>query len=204
MDPKKVVEQGYDRVAEGYLASKDPADPTTLDALGKLAASIPVGGAVLDLGCGAGVPVTQWLAEHGYDVTGVDISERQLELARQRIPNAGFVQSDMASLDFPPGTFDAVVAFYSIIHVPREEHEDLLSRICEWLKPGGRFLATWPLTGWEGQEENWQGWGGTVWWSHYGRDEYLAMIPAAGFIIEWADEHHGGESWLWVMARRPA
>ena len=53
---KRVVETGYDRVAERYLASKDLEDPTTLAALEELAGELPPGAAVLDLGCGAGVP----------------------------------------------------------------------------------------------------------------------------------------------------
>jgi len=56
---RKVVEAGYDRVAERYLASKDPEGPTTLAALEELACGFSSGAAVLDLGCGAGVPVTR-------------------------------------------------------------------------------------------------------------------------------------------------
>jgi hypothetical protein len=51
---KRVVETGYDRVAERYLASKDAEDPTTLAALKELARELPPDVAVLDLGCGAG------------------------------------------------------------------------------------------------------------------------------------------------------
>ena len=81
---KKVVETGYDRVAERYLASKDAGDPTTLAALEELARTLAPGAAVLDLGCGAGVPVTRWLARR-FAVTGVDFSARQLELARLNV-----------------------------------------------------------------------------------------------------------------------
>src|SRR5437763_5041135 len=146
MDPKKLVEQGYDHMAERYLQSRDADDPATLVALEEMARSLPPGAAVLDLGCGPGVPVTRWLALRGYAVTGVDFSARQLELARQQAPGATFVKADMTALDFPPGTFDAVVAFYSIVHVPRGEQPALLRRIHDWLKPGGPFLATWATT----------------------------------------------------------
>jgi len=59
MDAQHKVEVGYDHMAEGYLASKDARDPVTLTALNELARGLPDGGTVLDLGCGAGVPVTQ-------------------------------------------------------------------------------------------------------------------------------------------------
>ena len=205
MDPKQLVEQGYDHMAERYLQSKDADDAATLAALEELARSLPPGAAVLDLGCGPGVPVTRWLAGRGYAVTGVDISARQLELARQQAPGATFVKADMTALDFPPGTFDAVVAFYSIVHVPRGEQPALLRRIHGWLKPGGPFLATWATSSWEGSESDWEGWGAPMWWSHYGQDDNLDMLRAAGFNITSAEVRThtfagGEETWLWALA----
>jgi len=75
-------------------------------------------------------------------VTGVDISGTQLEMARRNAPSATFIHADMTSLAFEPGSFDAVVAFYSLTHVPRDEHLPLLERIRTWLRPGGLFLAS--------------------------------------------------------------
>jgi ubiquinone/menaquinone biosynthesis C-methylase UbiE len=98
---------------------------------------------VLELGCGAGVPTAQILAaEPGVHLTAVDISAAQLALARKRIPNDNvkFVESDMMALEFEDGSLDAVIAFYSIIHLPRDEQLVLISRIGKWLKPGGVCL----------------------------------------------------------------
>src|SRR5262249_36724858 len=144
MIPRKIVETGYDRIAEHYLATKDAEDPLILAQLERLAQAWPGSATVLDLGCGAGVPVTRWLAQR-FTVIGVDVSRRQLELARENAPGATFIKADMASVDFAPASFDAVVAFYSIIHVPREEQPALVRRIHRWLKPEGRFLANWTL-----------------------------------------------------------
>ncbi|HEX2183035.1 MAG TPA: class I SAM-dependent methyltransferase [Rubrobacteraceae bacterium] len=205
---KRVVEEGYDRMAESYLGSKDPEDPTTLAALEELAQGLPAGAAVLDLGCGAGVPVTRWLADHGFAVTGVDFSARQLELARRLVPAANFLRADMTDLDFPPESFDAVVAFYSIIHVPRAEHPALLEDVRRWLRPGGAFLATWALGAWEGEEEDWEGWGAPMRWSHYGEEANLRMLREPGFEVVSAEARTGKgtgdleETWLWVFARR--
>jgi cyclopropane fatty-acyl-phospholipid synthase-like methyltransferase len=211
MDPKELVEQGYDRMAESYLTAltaMQENNPITLAALEEMARTLPPGAAVLDLGCGPGVPVTRWLAQGGYAVTGVDISARQLELARQHVPGATFIKSDMTSLDFPPETFDAVVSFYAIVHVPRTEQPALVGRIHNWLKPGGAFLATWATSSWEGSESDWEGWGAPMWWSHYGRDENLDMLRAAGFAVASAEVRThtfagSEESWLWVLARKP-
>ncbi|MDQ2806646.1 MAG: class I SAM-dependent methyltransferase [Chloroflexota bacterium] len=200
MDPKDLVAQGYDRIAESYLASKDPDDPIMLAALERLTAGLPDGAAVLDLGCGAGVPATRRLAER-FAVTGVDLSARQIALARQQVPGATFQQADMTQIDFPAGSLAAVVSFYAIIHVPRSEQPGLLARIAGWLQPGGRFFATWAVSDWEGSDPDWEGWGAPMWWSHYDGDTNLALLQSAGFTIDWAERiTQHGETWLWVLA----
>ena len=195
-----MVAAGYDHLADRYLATKRPLDARGLALLERLVAGLPDGAPVLDLGCGAGLPVTQWLARR-FAVTGVDVSARQLALARRHAPGATFIQADMTALDLPAASVDAIVAFYSIIHVPRAEHAPLLARLRRWLRPGGRFLATWPLTAWEGREEDWLGGGAAMWWSHFGRDENLALLRQANFTIEAAEERQeGDERWLWALA----
>jgi SAM-dependent methyltransferase len=203
---KRTVEAGYDRIAERYLASKDPEDPATLAALEELAGILAPGAPVLDLGCGAGVPVTRWLARR-FAVTGVDVSARQLDLARQHVPSAKFVRADMTEVSFEPESFDAVVAFHSIIHVPRAEHPTLLGKIQRWLRPGGIFSATWALGAWEGEDEDWEGWGASMRWSHYDGETSLTLLRDADLEVESAETRTtsgpgGDESWLWVLARK--
>ena len=71
---------------------------------------LPEGAQVLDLGCGAGVPSTQLLAER-FRVVGVDISQAQLRLARENVPQASFIQADLFELDFPDAAFAGITAF---------------------------------------------------------------------------------------------
>src|SRR5947209_7763055 len=80
---------------------------------------------IFDIGCGNGIPVTQALATQ-HRVMGVDLSAHQLILARQNVPTATFLQADVMTLDVPPATFDVVVAFYTLLHVPRQEQAQLL------------------------------------------------------------------------------
>jgi SAM-dependent methyltransferase len=201
---RRTVESGYDLIAEHYLATKNPEDPLALAALGDLASSLPPRAAVLDLGCGAGVPVTRWLVGRGFAVTGVDVSARQLDLARNNVPEGTFLKADMAEVTFESESFDAVVAFHSIIHVPRTEHPALLGRIRRWLAPGGMFLATMTVTAYEGIDENWEGWGAPMTWSHYDGETNVTMLREAGFEIRYAEPRTGdnNETWLWVLARK--
>jgi len=204
---RRTVESGYDRMAEKYLATKDPDDPLALAALEDLASLLPSGAAVLDLGCGAGVPVTRWLADRTFAVTGVDVSARQLELARKNVPAGTFLKADMTELAFAPESFDAAVAFHSIIHVPRAEQPALLENIYRWLRPGGVFLATMTVSNYEGREEDWEGWGAPMVWSHYDGAANVAMLRRVGFEIHYAEPRTGpgtgdAETWLWVLARK--
>ncbi len=200
---RRTVENGYDLVADQYLATKDIGDRAALETLDALSGTLAPGAAVLDLGCGAGIPSTRWLAQR-FAVTGVDVSGRQLELARHRVPEAILIQADMTGITFAPETFDAVVAFHSIIHVPREEQPALCRRIYRWIKPGGLFLTSWATGAWEGEEPDWNGWGATMWWSHYDKETNLRMLREAGFSIRSSEVRIGsnGEAWLWSLARK--
>lgn len=203
---RRTVEDGYDHVAERYLSTKDPEDPLILDALRDLAPLLPPGAAVLDLGCGAGEPAIRWLADKGFAVTGVDVSARQLALARANVPGATFLKADMADLSFPPETFSAVVAFHSIIHVPRTHHKELLRKVYRWLRPGGAFLATMTVTDYEGRDEDWEEWGAPMVWSHYDANANVTMLRDAGFEVRYAEPRtsrgtgSADETWLWVLA----
>jgi cyclopropane fatty-acyl-phospholipid synthase-like methyltransferase len=153
---KEVVEAGYDAIARTYLDwSRKIGDDPREHYLGELDRRLEDNAEVLDLGCGAGVPSTRKLAER-HDVTGIDLSGRQLDLARANVPNARFEKADMTAADFEDGSFDAVVAFYSILHVPRAEQPELFAKIARWLKPGGLFLASLG-TGTPDRTEHWLG-----------------------------------------------
>jgi SAM-dependent methyltransferase len=139
---KPTVEAGYDAIAQRYLEwSASIGDDPRLRYLADFDGRLADGAKVLELGCGAGVPCTRVLAAR-HDVLGVDLSARQLELARVNVPGARFEKGDMTSLDFPAGAFDGVAAFYSILHVPRAEQASLFAKIADWLAPGGLFLAS--------------------------------------------------------------
>jgi SAM-dependent methyltransferase len=208
MDPKQVVAAGYDAMAERYLAWSDlRPSATRLQYLALAQDLIPLGADVLDLGCGAGIPMTATLAA-GRSVTGVDISAVQIALARVNIPSASFVQADMTTLDFPPGSFDAVVAFYSLTHVPRVEHAALFGRIRTWLRPGGLFLASLGVE--DSPDEIEADWLGVdMFFSHFSARVNRRLIEEAGLIIERAvtvaepEDRHDAR-FLWVVARAPS
>ncbi len=200
-DPKAIVPQGYDRIADAYLARFGQS--TVRDAkFAGLLKKLPAGATVLDLGCGAGDPVARELVAHGFRVTGVDASLGQIERARRNVPEASFVHADMTSVQLPAGSFDAISAFYSITHVPQNEHQALIGRIATWLRPNGVFLASFGSS-----EGNWLGeWlGVTMFFSHLSPDETRRIVKDAGLTIEKAElvtQDNEEATFLWIAARK--
>ncbi len=206
-DVKRAVAEGYDRVGGQYgeLAAKSLTrqrrkyTDILLDRLSQ-------GAEVLDLGCGAGVPTTRELAG-SFSVTGVDISPRQVARARDNVPGARFVQSDMADARFPPESFDAVAAFYAIMHLPRDEQPALLGAIATWLRPGGLFVGTLGARSVEADyQEQWLG--APMYWSSHDSETNRRMVSEAGLEIVSAKEETTradgeSETFLWVVACKP-
>jgi cyclopropane fatty-acyl-phospholipid synthase-like methyltransferase len=168
-DFKSIVERGYDHCAAAYHSTRQKKAQNTLDTLQD---HLDDGAVVLDVGCGAGVPVT------------LDLSRRFMvtDLARMNVPKGRFIHADIMSVEFPLVHFDAIVAYYSIFHLPREEHVHLFSRIHQWLKPGGYLMA---MVGMKAQSAftNQDFFGVKMVWSSYGLSEYLIILDKLGFKI---------------------
>ncbi len=172
----------------------------------KLTLALQPGGAVLELGCGPGYPVTRALAEK-YSVVAVDLSRSQLMLARSHAPAATLVQGDMTRLSFSPASFDAVVAFYSLTHVPRDRHALVLMRVEEWLRPGGLLVVTMGAGDLPGAVEN--DWLGVpMFFSHFDAVTNLDIVKGTGLHVEEEGvlkevEQDGSEvAFLWIVARK--
>jgi 2-polyprenyl-3-methyl-5-hydroxy-6-metoxy-1,4-benzoquinol methylase len=177
VNPKELVAKGYDAMAEEYLGRflASTVRDTWLD---RFVSLLPNNANVLDLGCGAGVPTAERLADLGHTVIGIDGSSRQIELARAHVPQALFLHADMTSAELSKSYFDGVSAFYSITHIPADEQTLLLGRICSWLKPGGIFVGSFGT----GSAHDWTGdWLGTeMFFSHADEGTIVATARELG------------------------
>jgi SAM-dependent methyltransferase len=200
-DPRDIVESGYDEIAQRYAdAIRAGRGPETYfrSFLARVLERIPEGGTVLDLGCGAGL-IAADLTRHAR-VVAVDRSAGQLELARRNAPDATLVRADMVDLEFAPRSFDAIVAFWTLIHVPRDVHASLLARIHAWLRPGGLLAGTL------GRGDNPADlvpdfYGAPMYWSHFDAETNRTLLRETGFVLVQADEiQDEGETPLWVIA----
>jgi ubiquinone/menaquinone biosynthesis C-methylase UbiE len=130
----------FDQLAELYQGehSHNPVQNALVE---RIATLLPPGGAVLDLGCGTGVPTARILTGSGHRVVGVDVSEGMLKLAREQVPGAEFVRANVRDLPDDYGTFDAATAFFSLLMLSRAEIESTLAKVAGWVKPGGYFAV---------------------------------------------------------------
>lgn len=205
LDPAQIIASGYDIIAERYrswsgseLAGRRNWTVQLLDD------RLPDGAPVLELGCATGIPVALALARR-HELTGVDLSPRQIALARQNVPTATFLCGDMTEIEFPDCSFDAVIALYAVNHIPRGRHGHLFRSVARWLRPAGLFVASSPTGDDPGTvEPDWLG--VPMYFSGYDAHRELALIEEAGLVVERAeieDEDEDGIAvpFLWVLAR---
>ena len=202
-DPKKIVAEGYNHITQNYLQLVEAMGMTVREKyLNLLVKLLPANAQVLELGCGAGIPMTKFLSER-FQVTGVDISSNQLALARQNVPNAEFIQSDMVHF-MTDRCFDGIVAFYSMTHVPRDEHRQLLNMIYRLLKPGGILIATMGFgNSPDVVSSDWLG--SPMFFSHFDGDTNLGLVEQTGFRVIQAEDEMESEygkpvCFRWIVA----
>lgn len=205
---RQLVRRGYDEISIAYRSDDprpDPAGTTSTAAYGtwveELGLHLEPGARVLDLGCGAGVPADRQLVDAGFDVTGVDISEVQIERARHLVPGATFVCEDMVAFAAGVDSFDAVVSFYALIHVPLEDQRPLFGRIRRWLRPGGFLLAIVGQDRWTGVEDYM---GTPMFWDHADTPTYLEWLAAENMDVLWHRRiPEAASAHTLVLAQRP-
>ena len=96
-DPKDIVREGYNKIALAYDAwSRPDSEVSNEQEFDEFLSHLESGSHILDVGCGSGV-VTQYLIQKGHHVTGIDISRRMVDLAKNRVPEVTFQIGDMTN-----------------------------------------------------------------------------------------------------------
>jgi SAM-dependent methyltransferase len=161
-----------------------------------------------DMGCGPG-QVARYLHEQGVPVCGIDLSPAMVERARRLTPGVKFRQGDMLALDAPDEAWAGIVAFYSIIHIPRRDMARALGELRRVLRPGGRLLLAFHIGDDTLHLDEWWGRKVSVDFFFFRPDEIADSLRAAGFAIEeilerepYPEIEHPSRR-AYVFARRP-
>jgi SAM-dependent methyltransferase len=214
MDPETLsnLQSSYDRIATEYVSrifdelKHKPLDRELLD---RFAESVRDRGIACDMGCGPG-QVARYLSERGVQAIGVDLSPAMLAQARQLNPGITFVQGNMLALDVPDGTWTGIAAFYSILHVPRDEVVHALREFKRVLQPGGPLLLAFHIGAETRHLDEWWGQPVNVDFLFFTSDEMKGCLHQADFDVEWVIErapYDGVEvatQRAYIFARAPA
>ncbi|MCG6859952.1 MAG: methyltransferase domain-containing protein [Chromatiaceae bacterium] len=204
---KDTLREIYDQFAETYEKNRGLFDMS--EVLDSFYAKLEVKeGKLLDLGCGSGEPVARYFIDRNWSAVGIDFSEKMIELASKYVPEMQTINSDIREVDFEPDLFDAIIASYSLFHLPVDNHAELFKKIHRWLRPDGKTLFTYATEEYTGSKE-FDGYktfmGQELYYSHKTPDELYADLESIGFNIESTDYRNiGNEIFLWVTAGKRA
>jgi SAM-dependent methyltransferase len=185
---KRIAEtqSSYDEVAEEYVLrifNELEHKPLDRALLKRFAADIKNSGLACDMGCGPG-QVARYLHECGVTVCGIDLSQGMIEQARRLNPDIEFKQGDMMALDIEDEAFGGIVAFYSIIHIARDQVVLALQELKRVLKPDGLLLLSFHVGDEVVHLDEWWGKRVSVDFTFFQRQEMEGYLQSAGFEME--------------------
>ena len=125
----------YDLIAKGFANMRDSFN-TEQKYLDELIKHIPSKSHILDVGCGSGFPIAAYFIEKGFEVTGIDGSQSLVDIAKTKCPQMKAICGDVRFVEINQ-TFDAIVEWWCLFHIPKPDHEKMIYRFSRWLKPGG-------------------------------------------------------------------
>jgi ubiquinone/menaquinone biosynthesis C-methylase UbiE len=128
----------YDKIAKKYSDKyfNDSSDNPWLD---RFASYLPPKARILDAGSGSGNLVAYLLGK-GFDVTGIDLSEKMIGEAKRRVPEGKFLLMDIRRIKFPDNSFDGLLSAYSLVYIHSSEVPQTLREFYRVIRRGGYLL----------------------------------------------------------------
>ena len=199
---RKLVRQGYNEGNYNKFYDRKSSKLTPFDKLmcDELISRLKEDSQILDLGCGTGLPYDKYFVKNKMNLTGIDISEKHIELAKKNVKTAKYLVGDFFSKDIKE-KFDAIVSFFAIFHIPRTEHKKLFERINSLLKNNGYILLTLGADSMK-YDVNPNFAGAPMAWSSYSVENNKKLVCRAGFEILLVVEDYRTERHLWILAKK--
>tara|TARA_R110000868_G_scaffold33549_1_gene121595 strand:- start:1105 stop:1719 length:615 start_codon:yes stop_codon:yes gene_type:complete len=188
----------YERTASAWLTARG-TDLIEADWMDLFTARLTPGAAILDLGCGGGVPIGAELLRRGFAVTGLDSAPSLIDHARTTLPEGNWIVGDMRCF-VSPHRFGGIIAWHSFFHLSQDDQRAMIPRFAKLAAPGGTVMFTsGPEAG-----EAWGEWQGEpLFHASLGQEEYRERLAAAGFsAITYIEAEPGGSAptlWLAIL-----
>ncbi|MBR9677555.1 class I SAM-dependent methyltransferase [Candidatus Woesearchaeota archaeon] len=199
-DMRKIVQEGYDKGDyQQFYRTDDSLNSCEKRFMKKFTELISKNAKVLDLGSGIGLPYDKHLVKEGYSITGIDISQKHVDTAKENVPQAKYIKGDFSTLKFNE-KFNAIISFYAIFHIPREEHKALFEKINSLLTNKGVILITMGADDMKLAVDDFVG--SKMAWSSYSIEENKRLVEKAGFKILYFEEEKEKEHHLWILAQK--
>lgn len=139
MNPIKIA-AGYDQLAERWASDSFPKG-NGIAQHERAVAFVNQKRRALDVGCGSSGRFIDLLLSNGFNVEGVDISQKMLSLAKAKHQAVVFHHADICDWVMP-GKYDFISAWDSIWHVPLAQQKHVMAKLIDALEPGGVFIFT--------------------------------------------------------------
>lgn len=180
MRSEVIVKKWYDSVGEKCLRYYKLSHKNEIIILKQLLKYLPKKSAILDVGCGTGLPASRFLIKKGHNVIGIDISKKMIDLAKINVPKAKFRIMSLYNLKFKPKQFDAIMFLFSLIHIEKDKILDIFKKLRDILKDNGLVLFSVNI----GQKEGYiEAFGKKVYFSSYTKKEIKDILEKSGFDI---------------------
>ncbi len=131
MDKSRIISL-YNEISDDY--NNTFSNPS--EHIDEFLKKLPVKSNILDAGCGTGID-SVYMASLGHIITGIDLSEKMLDIARKKNSKINFIKKDITALDFKESLFDGIIASYSLIHISKSEVKSCLLNFNRMLKKSG-------------------------------------------------------------------
>jgi SAM-dependent methyltransferase len=180
------LQESYSQLADEYatrIYNELAHKPLDQELLKRFAEQTRGSGPVCDMGCGPG-QVARYLHDLGVEVVGMDIAPGMIEKARTLNPDIEFRQGNMRALDVEDNAWGGIAAFYSVIHIPRDQVVDALREMKRVLRPGGVLLLTFHIGDETVHREELWGVPVSIDFLFFQPEEMRGYIEEAGFEVE--------------------
>jgi len=179
---------GWEAVSDQFVANRSQVGAALVRSWAK--DRLPRSAAILDIGCGSGVPIAQALVNDGFSVWGVDASPSLISAFRRNLPDMPAVCEPAQNSSFFDRKFVGVVSIGLIFLLGEDDQRKLIDRVANVLEPGGRFLFSAPreVCRWKDKLTDRAS-------MSLGADAYAAHLTSVGLWLDDCQSDEGGNNY---------